>query len=112
MGTLPLKGLSKTWQEFANAWLAFLETPNEENESRLIKSFENYPVGEKESQQDDWVWETKQIIQKIKNNNDRDSWRMIYNFMMERYNKEHPEVCEKILEIAETKGVGEYVWKI
>lgn len=111
METLPLKGLSKTWQEFANAWLAFLETPNEENENRLLDSIAKYPVGEKESEQEDWLWETKQIMQKIKER-DRDSWRKIYNFIKERYDSDHPEVSNKILQIAEKKKIGEYVWKL
>jgi hypothetical protein len=99
--------LTKTWQEFADAWLAFLENTNEETEKRLHKAVEAYPVGENESKQEDWIRETKVLIDQIWSNN-RSAWKKIYLFIQERY-KEH-DYAKKILNIAESKNIGERSW--
>ena len=100
-------GLTAEWKEFADAWIAYLKDTSEENKGRLHKAVENYWVGEKESDQEDWVWETKQIIKDIAIGK-REAWTKIYNFIKERY-REH-DYHEQILIIAKEKGIGEPAW--
>ena len=105
-----LKKLTKEWREFADAWISFLKDPSTTNKERLHKSLDNYWVGENESEQEDWIRETKGLIKKIAEN-DRDSWRKIYNFIKERYH-EHPDLHKEIVTIAHSKNIGQYVWVI
>ncbi len=102
-------GLSKERKEFADAWIAYLKDTSEENKERLHKAVENYWVGEKESGQEDWVWETKQLIKDIALNNQM-AWKKIYSFIKERYHEY--DYHEQILVIAKEKGIGEPVWKL
>ncbi len=99
--------LTAVWQEFVDALIAYMENCNEETRVRFYKAMEDYPVGEKESDQEDWVWETKQIIKDIAIGK-REAWTKIYNFIKERY-REH-DYHEQILIIAKEKGIGEPAW--
>ncbi len=101
--------LTIIWQEFADAWLAFLENTSEENKQRLYKAIEKYPVGENESKQEDWLRETKALIDRIQSNN-RDAWKKIYLFIQERY-KDY-DYAKKILEFAKEKNIGESIWSL
>ncbi|QQR76352.1 hypothetical protein IPJ63_02510 [Candidatus Nomurabacteria bacterium] len=107
MATKKNKGLTTEWKEFADAWIAYLKDTNEENRERLHKALENYWVGEKESDQENWRWETKQLMKDVAIGN-RKAWKKIYDFIKERY-KEH-DYHKKVLEIAESKNIGEYIW--
>jgi hypothetical protein len=103
------KGLTHEWKEFAESWISFMENYTPENKERLLKAVANYRVRTSDNDQKDWVWETKQIIEKIPQN-DRSSWKKIFNFIKERY-AEH-DYHNQILKIAEKKGVGEFVWTL
>ena len=101
------KRLTPVWREFADAVIAYLKNTNEENKTRLLLATKEYPVGENESKQDDWVWDTKKLIDQIQTN-DRSAWRKMYLFIKERYKE--CDYAEEILRIAEAKNIGESVW--
>jgi hypothetical protein len=101
--------LTKEWREFAEAWISFLGNTDEINKQRLLSAIKNYHVGEKESEQEDWEYETKQLIEKIKDN-DPVAWKKIFNFIKERYHEY--DYHTKILKIAESKKIGKFVWTL
>ena len=70
---------------------------------------ENYPVGENESKQEDWINETKKIIEQVKLN-DRAAWKKIYLFIHERYTEY--DYAKQILKIAQSKNIGESIWAL
>ena len=89
--------------------LAYLENTNEENRQRLHRAMENYPVGENESKQEEWIKETKTLLNQIHANN-REAWKKMYLFIQDRY-KQY-DYAEKILTIAQSKNIGESVWTL
>lgn len=101
--------LTKEWREFAEAWIEYLKDTKDTNKDRLHKAMENYWIAEKESAQEDWAWETKQLIKDVALNN-RVAWKKIYNFIKERYHEY--DYHEKILAIAKEKNIGESCWKL
>jgi hypothetical protein len=102
------KKLSKSWQEFIDAWIAYLTETNDINKVRLHTALENFLIGGNPDAQEEWIEETKKIIEDVAAG-DRDAWRMIFNFIKE-YFPEETIYHDIILDIAKTKKIGNGTW--
>ncbi len=89
--------------ELKNSLLVWIKNPIERNLKRLHRAIDNTLIGESYSKQEDWVWETKQIIEDMAKNK-REAWRKMCNFSREWFKEDYTKL---LIGFAKERGVGE-----